>query len=154
MAAVGPAGPDPTMTTLASTRPSALRTVDGPSGCWVVASSTIEIEKPPDGFELMTAIVARDRYSPGVSRETSKLGDDVAADDVEGTRVGQAAEGHDHVLGAGVGQVAEAGEDMRSGFGAVSLASRDVHALKGRMLDLGRVATDRRAMLGEDRVLA
>src|SRR5690242_1306950 len=54
MAAVRPAGPDPTMTSFESTRPSPLSTVEGPPGAGTAVasagSSTITIENPPNGL--------------------------------------------------------------------------------------------------------
>src|SRR6476660_6965086 len=96
MAAVRPAGPDPTMTSFASIRPSPLAIVDGPPvavDAWVgldpiaigadpngVAAPAVSPERsmarPPNGFSgaaplpcswsVMASIVSRTAYSPGV----------------------------------------------------------------------------------------
>src|SRR4051794_31644348 len=151
MGAVSPAGPEPMITTLASTRSSPARTIDdGPPGFWVaVASSTIEIEKPPNGLELMNAIVACGRYSPGVSRQGPELGDHVASHDLEGARIGQASHADHDMVGAGVRVLAEPVQDVLGGLGAVTFARRDVDVLERRVLDLVRVPSDGSAVLGE-----
>src|SRR4051812_12345498 len=96
------------MTTFASTWSSPPRTVDdGPPGCWAVASSTIEIEKPPNGFELMPAIVACVASPPGVSRERPDLRDHLGADAFERVEIRELPHADDDVLRTGVGVVAE-----------------------------------------------
>src|SRR3954452_9039531 len=115
------------MTTFASTWSSPPRTVDdGPPGFWAVASSTIEMEKPPKGFELIWAIVACIEYSPGVapgvlgsavSRQCPDLGDDVGADECEGVEIRQLTQAYDDVLGPHVGVSSEPVLDLRGGLG-------------------------------------
>ena len=61
---------------------------------------------------------------------------------------------HDDVLGAGVGEVAEAVDDLGRRLGAAVAVLRDGEVLERRALDLVGVAADRGAMLGQDRVLA
>src|SRR5881296_2221650 len=100
MAAVRPAGPEPTMTTFASTRSPALRIVDGPpvEVAGAGASSSRAMLKPPNGlgvppalgsFCVMTWIVPWNRYSRGVCSERSHMGQDVAADEVQLRRIVQ-----------------------------------------------------------------
>ncbi len=71
------------------------------------------------------------------SRKAPKLRDDLAADEVEGVRIGQLAHGDDDVLGAGVGQVAEALDDLGSASRCRGEPSGEiVDVLEGRVLDL------------------
>jgi len=58
------------------------------------------------------------------------------------------------VLRAGVGQFAEAVDDLGRGLGAAVPVLRDGEVLECRALDLLGVAADLGAMLGQDRVLA
>src|SRR3954451_13730771 len=143
------------MTTFASTWSSPPRTVDdGPPGFWAVASSTIEIEKPPNGFELMVGIVARIPYPPGVSRKGPDLGDHLGADALERVEIRKLAHADDDVLRAGIGVVAEAFHDLSRRVRVAAAVPRDPDVLKGGAFDLVRVAADDGAVVGEDPVLA
>src|SRR6478672_6774065 len=66
MAAVRPAGPDPTMTSFESTRPSPLSIVEGPPGAGTAVpsawSSTITIENPPNGLDPSVIVLCYTQY--------------------------------------------------------------------------------------------
>ena len=85
--------------------------------------------------------------SAGTS-QVPELRDDVAADGLEVGRDVVVAKAEDHVLGAGIGELAESVDDLRRGLAA------EVDVLERRALDLVGVAADRGAVVGEDRVLA
>src|SRR6188472_2967883 len=114
------------MTTLASTRPSPVATVVGPPGVVTGAASAgasiIVIENPPNGLlgaepfvssfaSFMTSIVPRYRYSLGVSGRRSRQRvdrrHDLAGEELDRGRVDDVGHAQDHVLGAGIGQLAE-----------------------------------------------
>src|SRR5689334_16024770 len=115
------------------------------------------IVRPPNGLSLaapfpallssvIVPIVACSRYPGGVS-EPVELGDHVAADGLEIRRIVDVLQVEDHVLGAGVGELAEAVDDAGRGLGC------DVDALERRAFDLVGVAADRGAVRPKHLVL-
>src|SRR3990172_1972384 len=131
MAAVSPAGPEPTMTTLAWLSPlSASGEAPFPPGCWLIRrslvasagapSSTIEMLGKPSLVLSIPLNFSRSAYPPGVCvggwsagrpfrpargrrfAQAAHLGDDVAPDELELGDVPHAADGEDRVVRAGV----------------------------------------------------
>ena len=68
-------------------------------------------------------------------------------------RVPDVAHAEDHVLRAGVGQLAEPVHDLLRALALAAGLEREPHALERRPLDLVGVAPDRRAVLADDLVL-
>src|SRR3954447_12341025 len=179
MAAVRPAGPDPTMTSFESTRPPALSTVEGPPGAGTAVasagSSTIVIENPPNGLEASVIALCYTRYrdTPGgyrrslvrgcalgrprrhdTSTESVECRDDVPCQRLHVGRLVGVLELEDDVLGSGVPELAESVDDLLRRLSTGVACGPQPHVLQGRALDLARVAPDVGAMLIEDCVLA
>src|SRR6185295_16424884 len=166
------------MRSFVSTRPSPLATVVGPPVAVVGASGAMAIgaafasalpvsplksmARPPNGsLSFITDIVAPLRYSPRVSGrpwrdgvlQGLQGGDDLGQprDPIGVVHVGDA---EDYGVRTGVRELAEAVDHVVRRLAVTSTIRGQVHALQGRALDLRRIATDRRAMLVEDAVLA
>src|SRR6185312_9075787 len=179
MAAVRPAGPEPTMTSFESTRPSPLSTVDGPPGAGTAVasagSSTIVIENPPNGLEASViglcytryrdtprgyrrARVGRHRRPADAEHDTStdrvECRDDVASQRLHIGRFVRVLELEDDVLGAAVPELAEPVDDLLRRLRPCRARRPEPDVLQCRALDLARVTSDLGAMLVQDRVLA
>src|SRR5688572_24504715 len=175
MAAVRPAGPEPTMTTLAWLSPSASGEMPLPPGCWLTRrslvasagapSSTIEMLGKPSLVLSTTSILAKSSNTPRgylhdlgrVERRGLAQGahvrDHVAADELELGEVPDVAHGEDRVVRAGVGPVAQALDQAGRRERALLAVVGDRHGREVRALDGVVVAADIGAVLCENRKL-